>query len=194
MNAIGVGQVADLIYLEPDGWFVVVVEPSQINTIVEQFREEFVFLMDDDNAGTLRVFAPPLDQNAVVEELAQLKPEDIAILPLSAELLESIARVLDYRRGRLIGRAKGVIVTDDAGLPVIATCAPNLWSWIGARMWKIDHAAGQLDAKARLESLRTGTGLTDAEVIARAQAHTLPPDPIFAEWLVLLGKGELLGP
>ena len=36
------------------------------------------------------------------------------------------------------------------------------------------------------------SSVTHAEVLQRAEAGTLAPDPVFAEWLVLLGKGDLL--
>ena len=45
----------------------------------------------------------------------------------------------------------------------------------------------------RLESLRQWSGMTDEEVITRAEQGTLPGDPPYAEWLVLLGRGDLLG-
>jgi len=35
--------------------------------------------------------------------------------------------------------------------------------------------------------------MSDAEVLLRAEAGTLEADPVFSEWLVLLGKGDLLG-
>ena len=43
-----------------------------------------------------------------------------------------------------------------------------------------------------LQALWTAWQQTDAEVIALAEQNRLPPEPDYAEWLVLLGKGELL--
>lgn len=44
----------------------------------------------------------------------------------------------------------------------------------------------------RLDSLREWSGKTDAMVIAEATDHTMPRDPQYAEWLVLLGRSDLL--
>jgi hypothetical protein len=41
-------------------------------------------------------------------------------------------------------------------------------------------------------ALRRWSGLEDLEVIRRAEAGTLSPDPEYAEWLTLLGRGDLL--
>jgi hypothetical protein len=84
-----------------------------------------------------------------------------------------------------------VLVGDEAALARLAAHAPHLWSLVGAHVF--DWAPRALDADARLASLREGTGLSDADVLARAEARTLPADPVFAEWLALLGRGDLLG-
>ena len=44
----------------------------------------------------------------------------------------------------------------------------------------------------RLEALRSHYGLTDEQVLERAQAKTLDWEPQVAEWLVLLGRGDLI--
>jgi hypothetical protein len=36
--------------------------------------------------------------------------------------------------------------------------------------------------------------MTDDEVIAAARSGALPRDPEYAEWLVLVGQGDLLDP
>lgn len=45
----------------------------------------------------------------------------------------------------------------------------------------------------RLAALRAWASRSDQEVLDAARTGTLPPDPEYAEWLVLLGHGELLG-
>ncbi len=72
--------------------------------------------------------------------------------------------------------------------------APNL-SWIGAAVWSFDDTIPTLSAEekeARLEALRSWSGLSDAEVIERAEQDVLPGDPEYAEWLVLLDRGDLV--
>lgn len=193
MSTLGVAEFADRTLLEPGGWSVVVVEEARIDATTRRLEEELTFWIEEEGVGSVRVFSERHTAPALVEELAGMTPEDVALLPLSADVIVPVSRVLDYERARLSGRPRGVIITSEAGLQLLAAEAPSFWSWVGPRVWHIDPLAGQLDVEARLSSLRQGTGLTDAEVLQRAEAGTLTLDPVFAEWLVLLGRGELLG-
>jgi hypothetical protein len=50
----------------------------------------------------------------------------------------------------------------------------------------------EADRIARIASLERWASLSTADMIARAEARTLPPDPEYAEWLVLVGRSDLL--
>jgi hypothetical protein len=193
VSTLGLAELADRTCLEAGGWSVVVAPEPRIAATTEELKEELAFLLEQEGVGSVRVFSERLSGPALIEELALLGPEDVALLPLPADVQTSVSRSLDYGRGRLVGRPRGVILTSEAGVRVLAMEAPNFWSWVGPRVWHLDPLAGHLDPEARLASLRQWTGLSDAEVIERAEAGTLQADPVFAEWLVLLGKGDLLG-
>ncbi len=193
MNGIGLAELADRIRLEPGGWSILIVDEHQIEATTQDMAEELAFLLEDEGAGSVRVLGGSNEGHALVKELSGLKPEDVALLPLPAEVIASVSRSLDYERGRLVGGPRGLLITSEAGLRIFAAEAPSFWSWVGPRVWRADLQAGQLDSEARLASLREGTGLRDEDVLERAQAGTLAPDPIFAEWLILLGRGDLLG-
>ncbi|HEX2686676.1 MAG TPA: hypothetical protein VHN14_08660, partial [Kofleriaceae bacterium] len=68
-----------------------------------------------------------------------------------------------------------------------------LWSWIGARCMKYDGSEGVMNKEERLRSLRDHFKLSDADVLEMAQRRALPDNVAFAEWLILLGRGDLLG-
>jgi hypothetical protein len=102
-------------------------------------------------------------------------------------------RALDGDRTSLVGGPPTALVGLDTDLARFATLAPHTWSWVGPDLWELDVAEGQLDVEARLRSLREGTGLDDDEVIARAERGELPAEPMWAEWLALLGRGDLVG-
>lgn len=193
MIAIGLAELADRTQMEPGGWSVGLVEESQIDAITRDLEEELTVLLDAEGLGSVRAFSGRDPGSVIVEDLASLKSEDVALLPLPADMVLTVSRALDYGRARLLGGPKGVIITSEAGLRKLAAEAPSFWSWVSSRVWSIDPLVGQLDAEARLASFRQGTGLSDTEVLQRAEAGTLAPDPVFAEWLVLLGRGDLLG-
>jgi len=73
--------------------------------------------------------------------------------------------------------------------------APNLRSFVGASIFLLGGAGGEMadqDRKGRLSELSSFYKLSGKDVIRMAQEHTLPPEPEFIEWLVLLGRGDLV--
>lgn len=73
--------------------------------------------------------------------------------------------------------------------------APNLSSWLGGRVWRHSEGPAALsdtEVQQRLVTLRAAFGKTDEQVLASAHSGSLPPDPEYAEWLLLLGHGGLL--
>ncbi len=87
-----------------------------------------------------------------------------------------------------------VLVLSEQAYGTLQACAPNLASWIGGSVFGLEPEGGlsTVDREARLEELRRWGSMTDDEMIRNARAGTLRPDPYFAEWLVLLGRGDLL--
>lgn len=74
--------------------------------------------------------------------------------------------------------------------------APNLASWMGANVSSaaIDTDTLSEDERERvLAGLREKFKMSDAEMLMYAAAGRAPDEPDIALWLVLLGKGELLG-
>jgi hypothetical protein len=107
-------------------------------------------------------------------------------------------RSLDANRSRLMRNDITVLILDEASAARLENVAPNLASWIGGRVWRLaDDAAAPVlspgEIEQRLAALRAWAGRRDAEVIQLAEAGQLPGDPEYAEWLTLLGRGELLG-
>jgi hypothetical protein len=106
---------------------------------------------------------------------------------------------LDANRSRLMRDDTTVLILDEAGAGRLENVAPNLASWVGGRVWRLaDDAAAPVlspnEIDQRLAALRAWAGRGDAEVIQLAETGQLPRDPEYAEWLTLLGRGELLVP
>jgi hypothetical protein len=104
--------------------------------------------------------------------------------------------LLDRRRSAIAHRGLLVFVTTPACFDELMRRAPNLASWLGGQVFAYPHDEPGLaaDRERRLAALRAWASRSDAEILAAAQAGALPPDPEYAEWLVLLGRGDLLGP
>jgi hypothetical protein len=120
----------------------------------------------------------------------------------TAELLVIDARALsaddwatlDRRRSAIAHRGVLVFVTTSTSFDSLMQHAPNLASWLAGTVFAApDHEpADQALRERRLAALRQWAAQTDEEIVAAAVAGTLPRDPEYAEWLVLLGRGDLL--
>jgi hypothetical protein len=103
---------------------------------------------------------------------------------------------LDYQRSQLDRHKQGgSFILSESMAKLMMSAAPNLASWIGSRVYKLILDAEILsneDCEVRLQALRSQTGLSDEQVIQQAQAKQLPRDPEYGEWLVLLGRSDLL--
>ncbi|HEX8112037.1 MAG TPA: hypothetical protein VF516_30100, partial [Kofleriaceae bacterium] len=107
-------------------------------------------------------------------------------------------RSLDANRTRLMRGDVTILILDDDSAGRLENLAPNLASWVGGRVWRLaDGSAAPVlspgEINQRLTALRAWSGRGDAEVIQLAEAGQLPRDPEYAEWLTLLGRGDLLG-
>lgn len=145
----------------------------------------------DASAGVARI--SPQRAEELIAILAA-DPVEIVLVDASSFSAEDWA-VLDRRRSSIAHRGVLVFVTTPASFDELMRRAPNLASWLGGQVFAYPDDEPRLAAhrERRLAALRAWASQSDAEVIAAARAGTLPPDPEYAEWLVLLGHSELLG-
>jgi hypothetical protein len=143
----------------------------------------------------------------------QTKVEIIESSPGAARLLESVPgckanilivdaatyvaadwRLLDRRRSTLAREGITVLLTTPASFSALMRVAPNLASWLGGFVFTHEDpsAVTEQQRARRLAALRAWSGKTDEEVLADAEQGSLPRDPEYASWLVLLGRGDLL--
>jgi len=60
------------------------------------------------------------------------------------------------------------------------------------RWKKSPKAPRTIQRFARIAELEEWSGMTSKELISKGEGRTLGADPYYAEWLVLLGRGDLL--
>lgn len=188
----GLGEIASDIELVSGSWSAVVSSLERLDEIRDELRDELEFAFESsDSVVTVLDASEGID--AIVWHLMERSPKDV-VLVFDNEALDVAARQrLDSARTSFEGGPRVVFVMSEPALAALARDAPHLWSWVGPRVFSVDPTSGRLDVQARLASLREGTGLTDDEIVRRAQAGELPADPVYAEWLLLLDRGDLIG-
>jgi hypothetical protein len=193
MTDLGAAALADRIALETSGWSVVSVSGEAVLAqLAKDLEEELHALLEEEGRGRVHVHHAA-DAPTLLGFLGGLGGDDVAVITATQEVASDIAAMFEHYRGRLVGGPRGVLITPKDAVATYATHAPSFWSWVGASVWGHNPRAGVLDREARLQSLREATGRTDAQVVELAEQGQLPADPIYAEWIALLGRGDLIG-
>jgi hypothetical protein len=163
---------------------------EEIGDVLEDVGAEIAALDPDAQIETLR----PVGGERLIDALAAITAE-IVIVDAHSFVAPDWA-LLDRRRSSLAHRGVLILVTTPASFDELMRSAPNLASWLGAQAFAHAPDNAGLDAARvrRLEALRSLASRSDADVIRAAEQGTLPRDPEYAEWLVLLGRGDLLVP
>ena len=170
-------------------WAVLGVPSDQIETTAAQVSEQLASLLD----APIKLVR--LDSAQSLLDAVQAHP-DHALVLVDVDGLSPVAwRNIDANRSRLARDLPALIVLEETRVPTMLEHAPNLWSWIAGSAWRgvADRGLSDEQRALRLTALREHFGFSDEELVLRAEAGTLPAEPDIAEWLVLIGKGHLIG-
>lgn len=174
----------------PNEWLALIVSAGESARAARKLGEELLAL-DGGLVWTESVAAA----SAVIEFIQEHREGWLVLSGFDAWGPEEW-RILDGDRSAMQRRGTTLLVLEEPALGLMMGQAPNLASWFGGSAWRLEQGSHFLSAEereTRLSALRHQFRLSDAEVIARAEQGQLPGDPPFAEWLVLLGRGDLLG-
>lgn len=176
---------------EPNAWVVLITDQQ---SIASSLHAEIERLRSPGEAAPVVV---TVDSVGALFQAVHAHPRGTLVVVGAATFSIDDWRSLDANRTRLMRSDVTVLILNDAGAGRLENVAPNLASWIGGRVWRLadDAAAPALtpdEIDQRLTTLRAWAGRGDAEVIQLAETGQLPRDPEYAEWLTLLGRGDLL--
>jgi hypothetical protein len=153
-------------------WVVLEVPASNDQRVADELSEA---VRDMDDVAVERVHVD--GAQALIDGIR--RPGDaIRIVSGLDHLSEEDWRHIDRSRSRLARTGCIVLVLSERGVHRMFRGAPNLASWVGAAVWSFDDAIPVLseeEKQARLQTLRAWSGLSDAEVIERAERDALPP-------------------
>ena len=109
---------------------------------------------------------------------------------------ERLGQALESARSRYPMRKQVVLLLSGPDAEALLGAAPHFASFVETvTLLASDEipALSPEDRESRLQRLREAHDLSDEEVLRMAEAHTLSPDPDFAEWLILLHRADLVG-
>jgi hypothetical protein len=172
-------------------WIVLLLPPQETDQALENLRTDLSSMLEQPN----RVFdllKEPFEQLSV--SLHQ-PDDDIVILVARADLEATRWSSLDVMRSAFERKGPIVLWLSPDCLPRLSEHAPNIRSFVGGGIFAAGPDGGMMteeDRQERLKQLAERYLLTDDEIVARAQSGNLSSEPHFIEWLVLLGRGDLV--
>lgn len=163
-------------------------EASDLEAALAELDDEFRALVSD--AAVVR--SSPRTAEQLVADLAVTSVEIVVVDAHTFSVLDWT--LIDRRRSSIAHRGVLVFVTTPASFDDLMRHTPNLASWLGGEVFAYPNSDAAVAAhrERRLAALRAWASKTDEEIVETARAGTLSRDPEYAEWLVLLGHGELL--
>jgi len=172
-------------------WFILIAPPGEGEAGVEPFAEELeAFLGREPRVLDITGF--------LVDDLRsklQDPPDDPVILLGFNERSGEFWSSIDVNRSGL-ERSGGIIFWLSAkGVSELCTYAPNVRSFVGGSIFVVGREGSEMspeERRGRLRDLAAYFRMNDDEVIRLAEARKLPAEPEFVEWLVLLGRGDLV--
>jgi hypothetical protein len=173
----------------PNDWVAILVPPPEIDNVAHAIEEE-VRELETTVVNTVSC-ANALELHKHVATY----PDGVLIVTGLVGITAKGWSRLDGQRSQLRRAGTTAIVLEEPAFALLINFAPNIASWIGASVfyWAPDQGTlEEPELQLRLHALSRKFKMTSADVIQRAGLRALPPDPEFAEWLVLLGRGDLL--
>ena len=104
-------------------------------------------------------------------------------------------RALDVNRSAWLREGAVVLWLSAAGVTNLCSYAPNIRSIVGGSIFNLGTDGGAMTVAERdqqIADLESHFEMNSAEVIKQAESGVLPSEPHFVEWLVLLGRGDLV--
>ncbi|WP_437568071.1 hypothetical protein [Sorangium sp. So ce542] len=173
---------------DPASWAVLAVDPERVDAEVADAIETLASLIDEP-VQPVRVTSSD-DLTKAVREHSQ---SALVLHGLDALSPEAWRRI-DANRSRLERTLPTLLVLGQPAVERMRVHAPNLWSWVASAAWRgiPEEGLSNEQRAQRLGALRAHFGFDDDDLVRRAVAGTLPPEPDIAEWLVLIGRGDLI--
>jgi hypothetical protein len=183
-------HAADLVARAAGGdWSVLVTSNEGTAAAAREAKRQLELFSDD----TPLLFEGKFSPTALLKSLAPATLGFVVVAPEDWSAPEW--RQLDQMRSALPANAALVFVLSESAMLNLSLYAPNVASLLGAQAHFEKPDEGLLtegETETRLRFFRETTGRTDEEIIQMATAGTLPPDPDYGEWLLLLNRGDLL--
>jgi hypothetical protein len=140
------------------------------------------------------ISAARANMSLLVTMLHQPK-RDIAVITGFDKWTPEHWKRLDINRSGFEREGPLILWLSEKAANQLCAFAPNIRSFVGSSIYQLTSDVSPMSAQEkthRLAALRERYRMTDEEVIRQAEEKLLPSSSNFAEWLILLGRADLI--
>lgn len=124
-------------------------------------------------------------------------PTDVPIVATGFGTLsdEEWQHLDQLRSSRIIRNEPALLLMSSTAMQRLARLAPNMASFVGGQFFEFQEDSGRLSEQERsnrLAELQHQFEMTNDEFLAMVESRAILDEPAYAEWLVLLDRGDLL--
>lgn len=176
---------------DSSSWIAVLIPDQNSEIALNGLRADLSSLLQQET----RIFSL---RDATFEHLREQlhsPNDDIVILAAVIDLGSEGWSSVDLMRSALERCGPVVLWISPDAFAGLSEFAPNVRSFVGPSVFVAgpDGAImSEQERTKRIAELVNHYGLTNEEIIRRAESRELPLDSPFVEWLVLLGRGDLV--
>lgn len=169
-------------------WQVLIVPEGRQAELVDNMVNELTALLD---RTVVHCAVGTADE---MEDAARSDLDAPLIMMISPGFSDDEWRIIDMARTRLERNGQTLLIMPATAVCRLPSLAPNLWSWISDGVWTYapEGGLGADERAQRLDSLRSHFRFDDAELVRRVGSGEILIEADVAEWLVLIGQGDLL--
>jgi hypothetical protein len=175
----------------PYAWFVVLKPAVDVEAALGTFVSDFSAFLGEP-VRIISGIAPTLGK--LRSDLTDPTSDPVVISDLD-QADANFWRALDINRSGLLRLGPVILWLSSVGLIGLCDHAPNIRSFVGGSIVYLSVHGDVMTAserQQRISDLESHFQISSAEVILRAESGTLPTEPHYVEWLVLLDRGDLV--
>ena len=192
LTSVSIDEFLQRIGSQPNGntWSALITSNLDSQQLVDDLQETLNIFAECE----IGCFSANDETNTLVQQIKKAT-EDYLILWNFEQWDKNNWYEFDCMRSYLMRKRGLVLILSPESVKNMFSYAPNIISWLGSRVYSFLKDTELLsieEIQERLATLREWSGLTDSQIIEMAQTQTLPPEPEYAEWLVLMERGDLI--
>ncbi len=175
----------------PYSWFVVLRPTKDAESALQGFTADLSAALDEP----IRIIRPT---GELIENLraALCEPKGDTVLIADLDQVDAGTwSALDINRSGFARPGAVILWLSIVGLVGLCQHAPNIRSFVGGSIFYLgrhSEAMTTAERQQRISDLEMHFSMTSDEVVRLAETRTLPAEPHFVEWLVLLDRGDLV--